>query len=140
MRYFVKRIGILTGVVLLASSFFGVAYADDQDDWPEELENFQKTGESRRCLRLTSIKESDVLSDKHILFRMRNRKLYLSTLASRCPRLGYEETFMYKTSISQLCDSDIITVLTDSGSGMRGASCGLGRFEEIEEIESEDEE
>lgn len=140
MTRFINRIGSVAGAVLLASSLFGVSFAaDDDGEWPEELANYQKTGETRRCLRLTSIKESDVLSDQHILFRMRNGDLFLSTLASRCPRLGYEEAFMYKTSLSSLCDSDIITVLQNSAGGGRGASCGLGTFEEIEEIESDEE-
>ncbi|MEJ2760591.1 MAG: hypothetical protein P8126_03375, partial [Gammaproteobacteria bacterium] len=38
-------------------------------------------------------------------------------------------TIMYRTSLSQLCDLDIITVLDSVGGEYRpGASCGMGHF------------
>jgi hypothetical protein len=44
---------------------------------------------------------------------------------------------MYRTSLPQLCDLDIITVLDDAGFGfMPGASCGLGRFYPITKDEA----
>jgi len=36
---------------------------------------------------------------------------------------------MYRTSLSQLCDLDLITVLESGGFGLMPlSSCGLGRF------------
>jgi len=49
----------------------------------------------------------------------------VNRLPNRCPGLGFEKRFAYKTSLSQLCNTDIITVITSMG---RGASCGLGTF------------
>lgn len=46
---------------------------------------------------------------------------------------------MYRTSLSQLCDLDMITVLNDFGSGFTpGASCGLGRFYPITKEEAKE--
>jgi hypothetical protein len=43
---------------------------------------------------------------------------------------------MYRTSLNQLCDLDIITVLNSLGFGfMRGPSCGLGSFQPVTEDE-----
>jgi hypothetical protein len=60
-------------------------------------------------------------------------KVYRNTLPYSCPQLGFEERFLYKTSLSQLCSTDIITVLTSGGPDLsRGASCGLGQFQPVE--------
>jgi hypothetical protein len=46
---------------------------------------------------------------------------------------------MYRTSLNQLCDLDVITVLDDSGFGlMPQASCGLGQFYAIDKQGIED--
>ena len=44
---------------------------------------------------------------------------------------------MYKTSLPQLCDLDMITVLYNQGFGFsQGASCSLGRFHPVSEDEA----
>ncbi len=52
------------------------------------------------------------------------------TLPNGCPGLGFEERFAYKTTIGQLCSTDIITVLRTGG--INGPSCGLGEFVPVE--------
>jgi hypothetical protein len=45
---------------------------------------------------------------------------------------------MYRTSIGQLCDLDIVTVLDNRGFGFTtGVSCGLGLFYPLTEEEAE---
>lgn len=86
------------------------------------------------CLSLTRIKDSDVLDKKHIVFRMIDGSAYVSVLRHPCPGLTRNKAFLYRTSIGQLCDLDIVTVLDDVGFGLTpGASCGLGMFEPIDE-------
>lgn len=86
------------------------------------------------CLSLPRIKDSEVISKKYIVFRMRDGSAYVNVLKHACPGLTRHKAIMYRTSIGQLCDLDIITVLEDSGFGLTpGASCGLGSFEPIDE-------
>ena len=59
----------------------------------------------------------------------RNR-VYRNILPNSCPSLGFEQRFSYVTSLSELCSTDIITVLYTSPV-MRGASCGLGQFQPV---------
>ncbi len=88
--------------------------------------------EAQSCIPLTSIRESRVRSNNVIDFRATGSKWYRNTLPNDCPSLGFEQRFAYKTSLSQLCSTDIITVLYSGGSGLqRGASCGLGKFEPV---------
>ena len=87
-------------------------------------------GEPRSCIDLSRIRETRVRDDATIDFVMRDRRVYRNVLPSACPSLGFEERFAYETSLGQLCSTDVITVLYASGP-MRGASCGLGRFQPV---------
>ena len=83
------------------------------------------------CIPIVSIDQSLVRSDQVIDFVMRGRsQVYRVTLDQPCPQLGFEQRFAYQTSLSELCSSDIITVFTETPP-MRGASCGLARFQPV---------
>ena len=114
----VTRFVALVTVCLTA---FMPAAAQAQDD---------ETDGSVRCISINRISSTQVLDDHNILFHMRGGTIYRNELPHRCPGLRLEKAFMYRTSVSQLCDIDIITVLTDHGFGFTpGPSCGLGRFQ-----------
>lgn len=87
-------------------------------------------GEPQSCIPLSAIRETRVRNDRTIDFVMRGRRVYRNVLPQGCPSLGFEERFTYATSLSQLCSTDIITVLYTSPV-MRGASCGLGQFQPV---------
>jgi hypothetical protein len=87
-------------------------------------------GPSRSCIPLTGIDHTRVRNDRTIDFYMLGHKVYRNVLPQPCPELGFEERFGYETSLSQLCSTDIITVLHDSPP-VRGASCGLGQFQPV---------
>ena len=87
-------------------------------------------GKPVSCIPLP-IQESRVRDDRTIDFFARG-KVYRNVLPNSCPSLGFEQAFSYETSLSQLCSTDIITVLQRTGgSYMRGASCGLGQFQPV---------
>jgi hypothetical protein len=88
-------------------------------------------GKAESCIPINQIRNTRVRSDGVIDFFMRGRKVYRNTLPSSCPQLGFDEAFSYSTSLSQLCSSDIITVLHTGGGLSRGASCGLGEFQPV---------
>lgn len=86
-----------------------------------------------RCVSLSQIDSTEVVDDKTILFRMRGGQYYRNSLPYRCPSLKFEKSFLYKTSISQLCNVDIIYVLERYGGNyQQGAGCGLGMFEPVD--------
>jgi len=90
--------------------------------------------ELKRCVRLQQIDHTDVVDDHTILFYMRGGMIYRNNLPLRCPGLKAQDRFMYRVTLPQLCDVDVITVLDSIGGGfMPGASCGLGRFQAISE-------
>lgn len=106
-----------TLTLLLASVTVG-AYAEE-----DEL--------GERCISLNHIKSVKVLDNRRILFNMNGGKRYINVLPHRCSGLRKNQPFMYRTSLSRLCDLDLITVLDSGGFGLRPmGSCGLGRFKE----------
>lgn len=87
---------------------------------------------SRSCLSLSHIRNSQVLDRQHILFTMSGSEMYVNDLPHPCPGLRRDTPWLHRTSLDQVCDLDVITVLNSTGGGfMPGASCGLGKFKPI---------
>ena len=97
---------------------------------PEEEARIRPAGKAVDCLPLRAIRATRVRDDQTIDFYVGGNKVYRNRLPYSCPQLGFEEKFSYKTSLSELCSVDIITVLTSPGL-TPGASCGLGKFQPI---------
>lgn len=97
-------------------------------------DNLVPAGKAVDCIYIPSIQNSDVRDDRTIDFIMKGNKVYRNTLPNSCPSLGFERRFMYKTSLSQLCSVDIITVLYSSPNLSQGASCGLGKFQPMTKV------
>ncbi len=89
-------------------------------------------GPAQNCVRLTDIRESRVHGDQVIDFHLIGGKVLRNTLPHRCPQLGFERSFSYETSLSKLCNVDIIHVIVAGAGPHRGASCGLGMFQPVE--------
>ena len=96
-------------------------------------------GEAESCINNQRIRHPRVRSDQVIDFEMSGGDVYRNILPNRCPRLGFEEAFSYQTSISRLCNTEIIYVLEQTGGGVprRGAGCGLGDFVPVEYVDDE---
>lgn len=91
-------------------------------------------GDAQSCIPIVQIRSSTIHDDYTIDFEVGSRT-YRSTLPHRCSGLGSEDAFTYETSLTQLCDTDIIYVLRNVGGTLeRGAGCGLGSFVPVERI------
>lgn len=96
-----------------------------------EYAEVKAIGPAKMCLQLQDIRNTQVIDDRTIDFYTRGGDVYRNRLPNSCPQLGFERSFTYATSITQLCSVDIITVLMQGQPMMRGASCGLGPFTPI---------
>jgi len=84
------------------------------------------------CLHLDRIQNVDILDDSHIIFQVGLKDHYLNTLPYACHGLKLNDTIMYRTSLNEICNVDVITVLNKIGTGYQaGPSCGLGKFEPV---------
>jgi hypothetical protein len=118
------------GIAALAVWAVGVAQDDAGADAPGDMVN---------CVSLTRVINTRIVDEQTLLFYMRGGDIYRNVLPHRCPGLDRNSTFMYRVTTSQLCSVDVVTVLEDFGSRfMPGASCGLGRFQQISEAAAEE--
>jgi hypothetical protein len=114
-------------VVAFAVTAIGTAHAGrDRQAVPAAT----PTGKPLSCVPIRQIRETRVHGDKVIDFHMAGGRVYRNELPYECSGLGFEERFSYKTSLSQLCSTDIITVLR-SPATIQGPSCGLGQFQPV---------
>ena len=102
----------------------GALLADELPVKPEGAEN---------CVSLSRIDHTRIVDDRTILFYMKGSDIYVNRLPRRCPGLKRADSYLYKTSLTQLCNVDTITVLQRfGGPGFTpGPSCGLGFYEPI---------
>jgi hypothetical protein len=117
-----KLLATTTALALSLST----AVARDRSAVPDAVPD----GKPVSCVQTTNIRSTSVHGDSVIDFHMLGGKVYRNTLPMSCPSLGFEERFLYRTSTSQLCSVDIITVLQSPGLS-QGASCGLGQFQPV---------
>ncbi len=107
--------------LLVLSAFFSFANATDADADLDFVEN---------CVSIARIDHTKIIDDQTIVFYMRGDDIYVNNLPKRCPGLKRADSYSYRTSISQLCNVDLIRVL-DSFAGdlpRPGVACGLGKF------------
>lgn len=84
------------------------------------------------CVKLDRIQDVDVIDNKTIVFQTGNNTYYINRLPYACNGLRLNDGFLYRTSLNEICNVDVITVLDKVGPGYTGGpSCGLGRFEPI---------
>ncbi len=90
-------------------------------------------GEPTNCVNIHSIRSTNVVDNQTIDFKMAGGKTLRNVLPYSCPSLKFNDSFSYRTSLSQLCNVDIIRVLHSGGGHLQeGAACGLGKFQQVE--------
>lgn len=90
-------------------------------------------GAAQACVPLMQVRETRVRDDWTIDFIHDGKRAWRNTLPSRCSGLKLNDGFSYKTSLSELCSTDIIHVLERMGGDLRqGNACGLGQFVPVE--------
>lgn len=91
------------------------------------------TGEPVNCLPRSRFRETRIRDDWTIDFMRDSRTGWRNTLPHRCSGLRSNNSFGYRTSINQVCSTDIVHVLVNTGGApSRGTACGLGQFVPIE--------
>jgi len=130
------------GAVLPAALVLGGCAADGETKPEEDPYAYViDLDKGPNCLQISRVRNTKVLDDQTILFEMAGGDDFVNRLPRRCPSLGFEKRFAFKSRMNQYCSQDTITVITSMGpAGVgRGATCGLGAFHKWtppEEIQS----
>ena len=85
-------------------------------------------GEPVSCITSRDIEDTDAITDRVVLFHMKNGRTYRNDLPHACPALARDgSAFAYRTTISRLCAIDVIQVF-EPGTRFVHGGCQLGRF------------
>lgn len=96
------------------------------------LEKYTRTGKREACIPRLRIESTQIVDASTILFFV-GGSVYLNELPRECAFLNPLRAIKYTTSLNQLCNTDIITVIDTGSSVFELGSCGLGQFEKLEQ-------
>jgi len=113
-------------VLLLALVPGSLAAASDNRPVPRPAA--QVIGAAQRCIQLSQIRETKIRDDWTIDFVTGGGQAWRNALTHRCAGLRADNAITYETSLSQLCNTDIVYVLRTAPNLQRGAACSLGEF------------
>lgn len=128
------KIGVRACLTLAMLTLSAAVAADEQE---EQVDSLDRTPVD--CISTNRIRDTDVVDERTIVFRLRGGEYFSNILERDCPGLDRHERFMHETRGGRLCDIDTITVLEQwAGRISQGFTCSLGQFHPITEIEAQD--
>lgn len=140
MRYIVKTTATALTVIAALSAF--AINAQDSEEKPAEKskksDEYKLVGEPINCIHPRNIRNTHVIDNKTIEFRMTGGTILRNDLGRQCPGLAKGDPISYTLRGSRLCNVDQFSVLrTTTGRIETRATCGFGKFQEIEKIKKE---
>ncbi|MEM8769467.1 MAG: DUF6491 family protein, partial [Pseudomonadota bacterium] len=87
-----------------------------------ESSSAEEYTERERCINTRSVRNTEVLDDRHIVFELSSKRYYLVQFKHRCFRLRPRSTVIYETRSNQLCRLDAIR----AGDGSMLSSTDIG--------------
>jgi hypothetical protein len=101
--------------------------ADSEAKLAAELRGYEQSGPALSCVNQRDLGGNRSVGEDAIIFGGRGSTLYVNRPAGGCPELDFGRALVVRTTGSQLCRGEIVTVL-DPVSGMEFGGCGLGEF------------
>lgn len=129
-----RKILLSVGAVCVSGFGFAAIAGEGSHDGAVPA-GYEATGETRSCLPLSRLKDSDPVDDDNLLFEMRGGDMYLNTLDGTCTGLKREGRFSYRTTQRQICKGDVIQVTDQFGIFQGG--CALSDFQALQEAADE---
>jgi hypothetical protein len=93
----------------------------------QELRGRVQAGPSVSCVSQRNLRGNRSVGEGAIIFEGPGALVYVNRPPAGCPSLNSGRTLITRTTSSQLCAGDIVTV-ADLTSGSQYGSCGLGEF------------
>jgi len=124
-----KSIKYLVAAIMVMIPGFGADMANSPLVHAEEA----GSETSVSCISISRIRNIEVVDDQTILFHMAGNKTWVNRLPFPLHGLKFEGGIHYETSLTRLCDKDIITVIRRPGT-----TGPLGLFTPYSEDSKED--
>lgn len=112
------------------------AYAQSSDTRLSEERQLalqgKPVGEPMSCITTRQIEDVNAVSDRVILFHLKNGRTYRNDLPNACPQATRSgSAFSYRTTGSRLCAVDVVQI-AEPASGFAYGGCQLGKFTRYE--------
>ena len=88
-------------------------------------------GSLERCITVRSIRSTDVLDERHIVFELPSKKYYLVRFEHQCHRLRRDGAIAYEPRGTQLCRLDYVRAIDNLSTGDVGPPCSIPGFYEV---------
>lgn len=136
---------VLLAAVLSAALSLSANSAQEPEEAPEEGLVFSpeveailneapeqaEYGEMERCIQVRSIRSSDVLDDRHVVFELSSNRYYLVQFQHQCHQLRRNVTIAYEPRGSQLCRLDSLHAVNGMRPGTLGPPCSIPGFHPV---------
>ena len=109
--------------------------ANDEARLASQLRNFEPAGPPVSCVRMRDLQGNRSAGEGAIVFDGISGRKWVNRPPGGCPTLDFGRTLRVRTTSSQLCRNDIVTVF-DPVSRSEYGGCGLGDFEPYRRIRS----
>jgi hypothetical protein len=114
--------------VALLTLAAGAAFADSRADRQALALQGKALGKPQSCLTTRQIEDINAVSDRVVLFHLKNGRTYRNDLPAACPQATRSGTaFSYRTTVSRLCAVDVLQI-AEPASGFAYGGCPLGEF------------
>jgi hypothetical protein len=105
--------------------------ADGEAKLAAELRDFRPSGQPMSCVSLRNLRGNRSAGENALIFDGLGGRLYVNRPPAGCPVLRAGNALNVRTTGTQLCRGDIVSVY-DPISRVDYGSCGLGDFEPYE--------
>lgn len=125
-----KFSALLLSAALLTTSVQAQAASKPRETGEEKLAKAIEgriAGKPVNCINFRDIRSSRIISGTAIIYEGSNGTLYVNRPASGASTLRTGDALVTRTSLSQLCNVDIVRLL-DTASRFERGSIGLGQF------------
>lgn len=105
------------------------AFPDHIEELLKEDKDTKTLADAPRCISTHRIRNTQVLDDRRVAFKMGRNAYYLVQLEQKCLGLKRGATISYSTSGQRLCKQDGIHAMVDFGPSKRlGPRCAIAGF------------
>lgn len=140
MRLIVKTsAAALTAIAAISAITINAQDSEDKTEAKsKKSDEILLVGEPVNCIHPRNIRNTHVIDNQTIEFRMTDGKILRNDLGRQCPGLSKGDPISYTLRGTRLCNVDQFSVLrTTAGRIETRARCSFGKFQEIVKVKKE---
>ncbi|MGE0622267.1 MAG: DUF6491 family protein [Pseudomonadales bacterium] len=109
----------------------GYAFPPEVEELLNNASDPEGYAQTERCIFTREIRDTDILDQRHLVFELTGKRLYLVQFQFTCPGLRRGASIVYETRNSQLCRLDQIRAF-EPGPAIPNPPCTIPGFMPVE--------